>query len=118
MSENYDMLASMTGEMLSKLDEYARKKENERRRAAYRANPERARQNRINSAVNLLTRDGYIVRKPDADDIGEAVKLLQHNGYTVIHETLPPLPWDDVTVNAIGQAVKANLEAREGRAQQ
>lgn len=45
------------------LDEYARAKANERRREYYRNNPEKGKQHRIRSAINLLSKNGYEIRK-------------------------------------------------------
>jgi hypothetical protein len=92
------------------LDDYARKKENERRRAAYKANPERAMKYRVTSAINLLRSSGYIVNK-----VGEGVTIP---GYTVIRGELPEQPWTDEQKKMLVDAMDAAYKARKGRAAQ
>ena len=80
------------GVTLEMLDEYARKKENERRRADYARHPERAERNRMSSYTNFLNRHEKLVFP------------------------MPPAPpWDDMQKQCILRAVEIALsEQRRG----
>lgn len=58
MYQSYDLPEGVTLEML---DEYARQKENARRRADYARHPERIDRQRTNTYRNFFNRKGYIV---------------------------------------------------------
>lgn len=68
------------GLTLEQLDQYARERENARRRADYRRHPERATRNRLTSAANLLYRHGLI------DKAVHAAILAHVNAGGVTHE--------------------------------
>ena len=74
------------GLTLDQLDEYARQRENARRRADYAAHPERALRQRLSSYSNFLRKNGRIViARP------------------------PAPPWNDLQQKAILQALEAAM---------
>ncbi len=78
------------GITLQLLDEYARTKENERRRAYYRKNPERMEAQRMTTYTNFLTRRGKLVM------------------------SMPPAPpWNELQEKAILSSIKAAMEVAD-----
>ena len=78
------------GLTLEMLDEYARVKENARRRADYAKHPDRVLRNRLTTATNLLNRHGRIVMSCP-----------------------PPLPWTEAQQSAILTELAAAMEVCE-----
>lgn len=74
------------GLTLEQLDEYARKKENERRREDYARHPERAERQRLSSYTNFLRRHGRIVMARP-----------------------PAPPWNDLQAKAILKALETAM---------
>lgn len=75
------------GVTLEILDEYARKKENARRRADYARHPERVERHRLTTYTNFLLKHGRVVIS-----------------------TPPPPPWDDMQKSCILHAIEAALQ--------
>lgn len=79
------------GVTLEMLDEYARNKENARRRADYAKHPERVERHRLTTYTNFLRRHGMTVLPAP-----------------------PPPPWDDLQKACILRAIEEALTPGEG----
>lgn len=105
--ENINLPEGLTIEML---DDYARKRENARRRADYRKHPERAKRNRISAARNLLQRNGYFVAETPGTGLEAMKNILRQEGYIVMSQRgFPPLPWNDLQGKMLLEALIANI---------